>query len=121
MGLLRLGFITIFLSDPLISGCMTGAACWVFTSQIKHIFAIYPERYSGPFALIKVHVLINYAGPCLGVPPIVNRGQINAFNNFLFKFLDICRHFQKHYEHQLHFVNNRDNMHSYTSRSKTYK
>lgn len=54
MGLLRLGFITIFLSDPLISGFTTGAACWVFTSQIKHIIAIYPERDTGPFALIKV-------------------------------------------------------------------
>ena len=56
MGLLRLGFITIFLSDPLISGFTTGAACWVFTSQIKHILAIYPERHSGPFAIIKVRV-----------------------------------------------------------------
>ncbi len=53
MGLLRLGFITIFLSDPLISGFTTGAACWVFTSQIKHIIGIYP-RHSGPIALIKV-------------------------------------------------------------------
>ncbi|XP_028401981.1 pendrin-like isoform X2 [Dendronephthya gigantea] len=56
MGILRLGFITIFLSDPLISGFTTGAACWVFTSQIKHIIAIYPERYSGPFALIKTYI-----------------------------------------------------------------
>lgn len=54
MGFARLGFITIFLSDPLISGFTTGAACWVFTSQIKHILAIYPDRYSGPFAIIKV-------------------------------------------------------------------
>ena len=54
MGFLRLGFITIFLSDPLISGFTTGAAFWVFTSQIKHIIAIYPERDSGPFSLFKV-------------------------------------------------------------------
>ena len=59
MGFLRLGFITIFLSDPLISGFTTGAACWVFTSQIKHIIAIYPERYSGPFALVKVRNVID--------------------------------------------------------------
>ena len=54
MGFLRLGFITIFLSDPLISGFTTGAAFWVFTSQVKHIIAIDPERDSGPFSLIKV-------------------------------------------------------------------
>ncbi|CAB4028337.1 sulfate transporter-like isoform X1, partial [Paramuricea clavata] len=58
MGFLRLGFITIFLSDPLISGFTTGAACWVFTSQIKHIIAIYPERYTGPFAVIKTYISI---------------------------------------------------------------
>lgn len=54
MGFLRLGFITILLSDPLISGFTTGAAFWVFTSQVKHIIAIYPERDSGHFSLIKV-------------------------------------------------------------------
>ena len=54
MGFAHLGFISKFLSDPLVSGFTTGAAFWIFTSQIKHIFGIYPDRYSGPFALIKV-------------------------------------------------------------------
>ena len=37
MGLFQLGFITIFLSEPLISGYTTGAAVHVFTSQLQHI------------------------------------------------------------------------------------
>nr|XP_022302509.1 solute carrier family 26 member 6-like isoform X1 [Crassostrea virginica] len=52
MGLTRLGFITTYLSDPLISGFTTGAACHVFTSQIKHVFGISTDRYSGAFKLI---------------------------------------------------------------------
>ena len=37
MGVLQLGFVTIFLSEPLISGYTTGAAMQVFTSQLQHI------------------------------------------------------------------------------------
>ena len=37
MGVFQLGFITIFLSEPLISGYTTGAAVHVFTSQLQHI------------------------------------------------------------------------------------
>ncbi len=40
MGLFQLGFITIFLSEPLVSGYTTGAACHVFTSQLRHITGI---------------------------------------------------------------------------------
>lgn len=57
MGIFRLGFITVYLSDPLISGFTTGAACHVFTSQIKHVFAIKTARYSGAFKLINVSTL----------------------------------------------------------------
>ncbi|KAL4226525.1 hypothetical protein ACF0H5_014510 [Mactra antiquata] len=52
MGFFRLGFITVYLSDPLISGFTTGAACHVFTSQIKHIFGVKTNRYSGVFKLV---------------------------------------------------------------------
>jgi len=40
MGLLKLGFISIFLSEPLVSGYTTGAAVHVFTSQLRHITGI---------------------------------------------------------------------------------
>lgn len=56
MGVFRLGFVTTFLSDPLVSGFTTGAACHVFTSQIKHIFGIQMGRYSGPFKLIYSYI-----------------------------------------------------------------
>ncbi|RDD46837.1 Prestin [Trichoplax sp. H2] len=55
MGLLRLGFVTIYLSDPLVSGFTCGAACHVFTSQIKHVFGISLPRYSGAFVIPKTY------------------------------------------------------------------
>jgi hypothetical protein len=46
MGIAQLGFITTYLSDPLVSGFTTGAACHVFTSQIIHVFGISTQRYN---------------------------------------------------------------------------
>ena len=64
MGLLRLGFVAVYLSDPIISGFTTGAAILVFTSQVKHILGL-PNvpRYTGAFAVVKVcHWLSFYRG-----------------------------------------------------------
>ncbi|XP_070193359.1 prestin-like [Littorina saxatilis] len=52
LGLVRLGFLTTFLSDPLISGFTTGAAVHVLSSQLHSIFGIPVEQYSGSFKLI---------------------------------------------------------------------
>ena len=54
MGLLKLGFVAVYLSDPIISGFTTGAAILVFTSQVKHILGLEVPRYSGAFAVVKV-------------------------------------------------------------------
>lgn len=56
-GVLKLGFLINYLSDPLISGFTTGAACHVFTSQIKHVFGlkIKSSKYSNPFKLPKLY------------------------------------------------------------------
>ena len=54
MGLLKLGFVAVYLSDPIISGFTTGAAILVFTSQVKHLLGLSVPRYSGAFAVVKV-------------------------------------------------------------------
>lgn len=52
MGLFRLGSLTVVLSDQLVSGFSTGAACHVAVSQMKDLFGIHVGRYSGPLKLI---------------------------------------------------------------------
>ncbi|XP_045165189.2 sulfate transporter-like [Mercenaria mercenaria] len=52
MSIFRLGFITEYLSDALISGFMTGVSCHIFTSQVKHLFGVKHGRYTGVFKLV---------------------------------------------------------------------
>ncbi len=40
MSLLKLGFITIFLSDALVSGYTAAAAFTIFITQLKFIFGL---------------------------------------------------------------------------------
>ncbi|KAE8616232.1 hypothetical protein XENTR_v10008751 [Xenopus tropicalis] len=51
MGLLQIGFIVIYLSDSLISGFTTAAAIHVLVSQLKFVFGLKVEPFSGPLSL----------------------------------------------------------------------
>ncbi|GFR16150.1 sulfate transporter [Trichonephila clavata] len=52
MGIFHLGSLTVVLSDQLVSGFSSGAACHVATSQMKDLFGIHIGRYSGSLKLI---------------------------------------------------------------------
>ncbi len=54
MGVFRLGFLSVYMSDQLISGFTTGAAFMVFTSQINEVFGIQKSHASGPGKLFVV-------------------------------------------------------------------
>ncbi|XP_022107827.1 solute carrier family 26 member 10-like [Acanthaster planci] len=56
MAILRLGFVTIYLSEPLVRGFTTGAAVHVFTSQFRHLFGVSIEKSTGFFALVKSYI-----------------------------------------------------------------
>lgn len=52
LSILKLGSLSVLLSDTLVSGFTTGAAVHVFTSQVKNLFGLSVKRYSGPLKLI---------------------------------------------------------------------
>ncbi|XP_061836464.1 solute carrier family 26 member 6-like isoform X1 [Nerophis lumbriciformis] len=52
LGVLRVGFVVTYLSEPLVRGYMTGSACHVLGSQLKYLFGVTPVRFSGPLSLI---------------------------------------------------------------------
>ena len=54
MGVLQLGWLAVYLSEPLVSGFTTGAAVHVLTSQIRHVFGLSVTRFTGAFKLPKV-------------------------------------------------------------------
>uniref|UniRef100_A0A670YZ19 Solute carrier family 26 member 3 n=1 Tax=Pseudonaja textilis TaxID=8673 RepID=A0A670YZ19_PSETE len=59
LGVLRIGFIVIYLSQPLISGFTTAAAIHVFVSQLKFIFQLPVEPFNKPLGLIWVSQITN--------------------------------------------------------------
>ncbi|XP_004459193.1 chloride anion exchanger isoform X1 [Dasypus novemcinctus] len=54
MGVLRIGFVVIYLSDALISGFTTAAAVFVLVSQLKFIFQLTVPAHTDPFSIFKV-------------------------------------------------------------------
>ncbi|XP_007496939.2 sulfate anion transporter 1 isoform X1 [Monodelphis domestica] len=47
MGLFQLGFVSTYLSQPLLDGFATGASLTILTSQVKYLFGIKIPRHQG--------------------------------------------------------------------------
>ncbi|XP_077868450.1 prestin-like [Saccoglossus kowalevskii] len=58
LSVFHMGFVTVYLSTPLVRGFTTGAACYIFTSQIKFLFGLskYIPLYTGPFSLVYTYI-----------------------------------------------------------------
>ncbi|KAJ7329564.1 hypothetical protein JRQ81_015738 [Phrynocephalus forsythii] len=52
LGLLRFGFVAIYLTEPLVRGFTTAAAVHVFTSQLKYLLGVNTKRFSGPLSFL---------------------------------------------------------------------
>ncbi|XP_034529019.1 prestin [Notolabrus celidotus] len=52
LGLLRFGFVAIYLTEPLVRGFTTAAAVHVVVSQLKYLLGVKTQRFSGPLAVI---------------------------------------------------------------------
>ena len=59
LSFLQLGFLTVYLTEPFISGFTTGAAVHVFSSQIPSLFGVpSPRNLSIVFKLPKFYVKV---------------------------------------------------------------
>ncbi|XP_052269419.1 prestin-like [Dreissena polymorpha] len=58
MGICRLGFVTTYMSDPLIAGFTTGVAIHVGTSQVKYVFGLNIPRTDGMFQVVNTYIHI---------------------------------------------------------------
>ncbi|TSK28130.1 Sulfate transporter [Bagarius yarrelli] len=56
MGLLQVGFVSVFLSDSLLSGFATGASLTILTSQLKYLLGLKLPRAQGWGSLIKTWI-----------------------------------------------------------------
>ncbi|XP_069387947.1 sulfate transporter [Paralichthys olivaceus] len=53
MGIFQFGFVSVFLSDSLLSGFATGASLTILTSQVKYLLGLKIPRPQGWFTLFK--------------------------------------------------------------------
>ncbi|KAK9518476.1 hypothetical protein VZT92_023782 [Zoarces viviparus] len=53
MGIFQVGFVSVYLSDSLLSGFATGASLTIFTSQFKYLLGLKIPRPQGWFVLFK--------------------------------------------------------------------
>ncbi|KAM3866940.1 sulfate transporter [Diretmus argenteus] len=53
MGVLQVGFVSVYLSDSLLSGFATGASLTILTSQLKYLLGLRIPRPQGWFSLVK--------------------------------------------------------------------
>lgn len=56
MGLLQVGFVSVFLSDSLLSGFATGASLTILTSQVKYLLGLRFPRVQGWGSLIRTWI-----------------------------------------------------------------
>ena len=56
MGLLQVGFVSVYLSDSLLSGFATGASLTILTSQVKYLLGLKLPRAQGLGSLVKTWV-----------------------------------------------------------------
>lgn len=54
LGVMRLGFVTSYLSDPLVSGFTTGSAVHVCTSQLNKVFGVKLPRHEGIGMIVRM-------------------------------------------------------------------
>ena len=78
MGCFQMGFITIFLSEPLISGYTTGAALLVVTTQLPHMLGTY----------IKLKPIVTYFPDVLSLP------RVSKIHVYMYMYVHThCTHF----------------------------
>ena len=58
MGICRVGFVTTYMGDSLVSGFTTGAAVHVFTSQVKYALGLKIPRFENLFQIVRVRITI---------------------------------------------------------------
>ncbi|XP_036433646.1 prestin [Colossoma macropomum] len=52
LGILRFGFVAIYLTEPLVRGFTTAAAVHVCVSQLKYFFGVKTKRFGGPLSVV---------------------------------------------------------------------
>lgn len=64
MWMLRLGAVSTLLSEPLVSGFTTAASFHVLASQLKDLFGVRIDKWSGNFKVVYVSMNRSFRALC---------------------------------------------------------
>uniref|UniRef100_A0A8C3YU87 Solute carrier family 26 member 1 n=1 Tax=Catagonus wagneri TaxID=51154 RepID=A0A8C3YU87_9CETA len=68
MGVFRLGFVSAYLSQPLLDGFAMGASVTILTSQLRHLLGVRVPRHQGPGLVVSTWLSllrgVGEANPC---------------------------------------------------------
>lgn len=93
---MRLGSLSVILSEHLISGLVTGTAILVIASQLKHVFGMNLSKHNGSLQLIYVSMLKNVSRSIYSLSLFISsyfRFQIisDVFNNLSYtNYVALC-------------------------------
>uniref|UniRef100_A0AAQ4S8K2 Solute carrier family 26 member 5 n=1 Tax=Gasterosteus aculeatus aculeatus TaxID=481459 RepID=A0AAQ4S8K2_GASAC len=92
LGLLRFGFVAIYLTEPLVRGFTTAAAVHVVVSQLKYLLGVKTQRFSGPLAAIYSATAVLSHIASTNVPTVI-MGLVCIV--FLYAVKDLNQRFKK--------------------------
>lgn len=90
MCFLRLGTLASLLSKPLVNAFTTAAAIHVLVSQMKDLFGIKVERFSGAFKIILTVIDVCKKISYSNVTTIIVSLIVMGFMIFMNEFLKVC-------------------------------
>ncbi|KAM5272512.1 sulfate anion transporter 1 [Ctenodactylus gundi] len=92
MGLLRLGFVSAYLSQPLLDGFAMGASVTILTSQLRHLLGVRVPRHQGPGMVVSTWLSLLYNLRQANVCDVVTSAVCLAVLLAAKEVSDRCRH-----------------------------
>lgn len=92
MGILRLGFVSAYLSQPLLDGFAMGASVTILTSQLKHLLGVQVPRHQGPGMVVSTWLSLLRSVPQANLCDVLTSAVCLAVLLATKELSDRCRH-----------------------------
>ncbi|XP_058526432.1 sulfate anion transporter 1 [Ochotona princeps] len=92
MGVLRLGFVSTYLSQPLLDGFAMGASVTILTSQLRHLLGVQLPRHQGPGMVLRTWLSLLLSAGQANVCDVVTSALCLAVLLATKELSDRCRH-----------------------------
>lgn len=92
MGILHLGFVSTYLSQPLLDGFAMGASVTILTSQLRHLLGVQLPRHQGPGMVLRTWLSLLLSAGQANLCDVVTSALCLAVLLATKELSDRCRH-----------------------------